>query len=99
MTNTILYALTVLIWGSTWLAIEFQLGSVAPEASVLYRFLIAAALMWLYCGWAKIPLRFSLINHGFLILLGLGVFSLNYLMMYFAQQTLTSAMTVPKSAR
>ena len=42
MTNTILYALTVLIWGSTWLAIEFQLGSVAPEASVLYRFLIAA---------------------------------------------------------
>lgn len=93
MSNQLLYALTVLIWGSTWLAIEFQLGTVAPEASVLYRFVIAALLMWLYCGLKRIPLKFSLINHGFLLLLGLGVFSVNYLMMYFAQEHLTSAMT------
>ena len=28
MNNILLYVVTVLIWGSTWLAIEFQLGSV-----------------------------------------------------------------------
>lgn len=93
MKNALLYAVTVLIWGSTWLAIEFQLGTVAPEASVLYRFTLAAALMWTYCLVARVPLRFSLANHGFMLLLGLGVFSINYLMMYFAQQYLTSAMT------
>ena len=90
--NFFLYCLTVLIWGSTWLAIELQLGAVAPEVSVFYRFALAAIIMWLYCLWARLPLSFSWVNHGFLVLLGLGVFSVNYLMMYFAQQTITSAM-------
>ena len=35
----------VLIWGTTWLAITFQLGSVAPEASVAWRFGLAALIM------------------------------------------------------
>ena len=35
--NKLLYAITVLIWGSTWLAIKFQLGVVAPEVSIVYR--------------------------------------------------------------
>lgn len=92
MTNFLLYATTVLIWGSTWLAIEFQLGDVAPEASVFYRFALSAVIMWAYCLIARIPMRFSGVNHGFMVLLGLGVFSVNYLMMYFAQKHLTSAM-------
>jgi hypothetical protein len=33
-----LYGSTVIIWGTTWLAIKFQLGSVDPMVSVLYRF-------------------------------------------------------------
>ncbi|MFT4808905.1 MAG: hypothetical protein ACI9LX_002242, partial [Paraglaciecola sp.] len=41
MRSTVLYVLTVLIWGSTWLAIEYQLGVVAPEVSLVYRFSIA----------------------------------------------------------
>ena len=31
MSNTFLYIVTVLIWGSTWLAIEYQLGVVEPD--------------------------------------------------------------------
>jgi len=46
MKNTLLYIVTVLIWGSTWLAIEFQLGEVDVSASVAYRFMISAVLMW-----------------------------------------------------
>ena len=37
-----LYALTAWIWGSTWLAITFQLGTVDPEISVVYRFALAS---------------------------------------------------------
>lgn len=91
--NAFLYLLTVLIWGTTWFAIEFQLGEVPAEVSVLYRFAIAAALMWGYCLFARIPMRFSLKNHFFILLLALGNFSVNYVLMYLAQEHLTSAMT------
>ena len=93
MKNTLLYIITVLIWGSTWLAIEFQLGEVAVEVSLFYRFVIAAAIMWGYCVWRRISLRFSRLNHAFIGLLALGNFSVNYMFMYWAQQHLTSAMT------
>ena len=93
MKNTFLYILTVLIWGSTWLAIEFQLGEVAEEVSLVYRFAIAAVLMWAYCLWARIPLVFSSRDHFFIGLLALGNFSANYVFMYRAQVHLTSAMT------
>ncbi len=42
MSNWFLYLVTVLVWGSTWIAIEFQLGTVAPEVSIFYRYLLAA---------------------------------------------------------
>lgn len=92
MKNLLLYSLTVLIWGSTWLAIEFQLGDVAPEVSLFYRFALAAILMWVYCLVARVPVRFTRRDHGFLLLLALGNFSINYLMMYWAQMHITSAM-------
>ena len=37
-----LFLIPTLIWGSTWLAITFQLGIVAPEVSVCYRFALAS---------------------------------------------------------
>ena len=43
--NIFLYLLTVLIWGTTWIAITFQLGVVPAPVSIAYRFWIAAALL------------------------------------------------------
>ena len=51
MSNALLYAITVLVWGSTWLAIEFQLGVVAPEVSVVYRYAGASLLLF---AWSRI---------------------------------------------
>lgn len=93
MRNTLLYIVTVLIWGSTWLAIEFQLGEVNILASVAYRFMISAVLMWGYCLWAKVPMTFSARNHFFIILLAILNFSINYAVVYSSQQYLSSAMT------
>ena len=92
MQNTLLYLVTVLIWGSTWIAIEFQLGEVAIEASLLYRFALSALLMWLFCWWRRLPMHFSVKDHGFIALLAILNFALNYLLIYQAQQHLTSAM-------
>ena len=37
MSNLMLYVIAVLVWGSTWFAIEFQLGTVEPAVSIVYR--------------------------------------------------------------
>ena len=93
MQNILLYLVTVLIWGSTWFAIEFQLGEVAIEVSLAYRIILSAILMWLYCVWRRLPMRFSAKDLVFIALLALFNFALNYLLIYQAQQYLSSAMT------
>ncbi len=93
MKNTLFYALTVIIWGSTWLAIEYQLGDVAVEVSLFYRFLAAAVLVFIISWVGGLSLKFSLKQHGYIALLGLLNFCINYVTLYEAQKYLTSAMT------
>jgi drug/metabolite transporter (DMT)-like permease len=52
-----LFAAAALIWGSTWLGIKYQLGVVAPEVSVAYRFVLAAALLGGWCLATRKALR------------------------------------------
>jgi drug/metabolite transporter (DMT)-like permease len=85
-----LYTLTALIWGSTWLAITFQLGSVDPEISVVYRFALASAVLIGYSLIRRLPMRFSLREHGFIALQGLTLFSINYVLVYVAELHLAS---------
>lgn len=47
--NTILYICTILIWGTTWLAVKFQLGTVSPEVSVVYRFVLGSLALLIFC--------------------------------------------------
>ena len=54
-----LFVISTLIWGSTWLAIKFQLGIVAPEVSVAYRFALAALLLGAWCALTRRSLRFG----------------------------------------
>lgn len=93
MIDLLLYGVTVLVWGSTWLAIEFQLGTVAPEVSVFYRYAAAAAILFAWCALRRRSLRFGLRSHGYFALLGLCLFGLNYLLTYHAQQYITSALS------
>ncbi len=93
MSNTLLYVITVLIWGSTWFAIEFQLGSVAPEVSVVYRYAISAILLFAWCRARRLDLRFERQAHLWFALLGLCLFSLNYVLAYRAQIHITSALS------
>ncbi len=90
--NTSLYLLTVLIWGSTWLAIEFQLGVVAPEVSIVYRYVLASVVLFLYCKISGLCLTFNLKDHLWFAVLGLFLFCLNYVFAYSAQVHITSAL-------
>lgn len=83
--NALLYALTSLIWGSTWLAITFQLGTVDPEISIVYRFALASGILIAYCLIRRLPMRFTAREHGFMVLQGLTLFSINYILVYVAE--------------
>ncbi len=93
VSNRLLYVITVLIWGSTWFAIEFQLGTVAPEVSLVYRYASAAAILFGWCCLKGLRLKFPLRNHLWFALLGLLLFGLNYVLAYRAQVYITSALT------
>jgi len=92
MTNLLLYATTVLIWGSTWFAIEFQLGTVPVEASLVYRYVLASAVLFVWCVLRQRSLRFDRGAHVRFMLLGISLFGLNYLLAYNAQFHISSAL-------
>lgn len=92
MSNFWLYAAAVVIWGSTWLLINFQLGTVAPEVSVVYRYAIAAFLLMGFAVVRGLRLRFGLRDHAVFVLLGLFLFSFNYIATYSAQLYIPSAL-------
>ncbi len=92
MGNLQLFVACVAIWGSTWLAIKFQLGVVAPEASVSYRFLLASLLLFAYCRARGLTLRFSRRDQAWIVLQGLLMFGASYVFVYFAEQHLASGL-------
>ncbi len=93
MNNTFLYLVTVIIWGSTWIAINFQLGYVAPEVSIVYRFALAALCLFVFCYFKKLSLQFSARQHIQLFAFGLTLFGCNYYLLYNAQAHINSALT------
>ncbi len=85
MTNPLLYLTTVLIWGSTWLAITYQLPYADPLTSIAYRFGLASVLLFMLCGLGRVSLWLPRRAHPWLFLMGLMLFCLNYLLFYQAQ--------------
>jgi len=80
----LLFGTVVIAWGLTWFAIRLQLGDVPPEVSILYRFALAAAILWIFLAATgrlrAVPLR----RHGWMAAMGLSLFGINFLLMYWA---------------
>jgi drug/metabolite transporter (DMT)-like permease len=90
--TALLYAACVLIWGTTWLGIKFQLHALAPEAGVALRFLCAAALLWMYARWRGIGLRFAARLHALFAVQGLAGFCFSYVFIYHAERFIVSGL-------
>ena len=90
--NMLLFITTVFVWGSTWLAIKFQIGDVDPMISVSYRFGLAALILIAYCRIRGLRLRFGALEHLFMAMQGLFLFSISYWLVYLAEGQLTSAL-------
>jgi drug/metabolite transporter (DMT)-like permease len=90
--NWALYSLTVVIWGSTWIGIKYQLGVIDPMASIAHRFMLAALLLGIFMLVRRQPMRLPLRDHPFLLLQGLCLFCTNFYFIYHAEMVLASGL-------
>lgn len=90
--NFALYVVTVLIWGSTWLAIKWQLGVVPPPISIAWRFWLAGVVILLILRVMRRPLIPPRAAWPLLFAQGLALFCLNFLCFYYAEQTVPSGL-------
>jgi drug/metabolite transporter (DMT)-like permease len=84
-------AACTLAWGTTFYAITLQFGVVDPVISIIYRFTLAAALLF---AWAKLRgerLAMSLTQHAFALGVGFFTFAMNYSLVYWAEMRVSSA--------
>ncbi|MCV4264689.1 DMT family transporter [Pseudomonas capsici] len=90
--NISLYLLTVLIWGTTWIALKLQLGEVAIAVSIFYRFALAALILF---AMLLLSGRLQPVNRrGQLICMaqGLCLFCINFMCFYTASQWIPSGL-------
>jgi drug/metabolite transporter (DMT)-like permease len=92
MQSGLLYVSTVLIWGSTWFAITFQLGTVDALVSIAHRMALSAVLTLLIIALRRGSPGLELRYHPRILLLGLFLFSCNYLFVYAGTALLSSGL-------
>lgn len=90
--NALLYVLVVLIWGTTWIALKWQLGPVPIALSIAYRFGLAALLLFAWPAWRRqlvVPRGKAL---AWVLAQGLCLFCLNFVCFLNASQTVASGL-------
>ena len=92
LSNLQLYLLAVLIWGTTWHAIVYQIAQSTPELGVTVRFALAGAAVLAFAAWRGERIRLPLRAHGPLALQGLFMYSLSYLCVYHAERHVPSGL-------
>ena len=84
------FIIFTLVWGSTWIVIRDQLGTVPPQWSVAYRFMIAAVAMALLARWNGQSLKLPRGGMIAALVLGITQFSVNFNSVYLAERFITS---------
>src|SRR5947208_6554347 len=87
---TIPFFVFTVIWGSTWTVIRGQLGTVPPQWSVAYRFIIAALAMAALAAWRGESFNLGRRALMAAVFLGFTQFCLNFNAVYLAERHITS---------
>jgi drug/metabolite transporter (DMT)-like permease len=92
MNNATLFSLCCLIWGSTWIAITYQIGHTSETFAIALRYLLASACLGAYCLLKRLPLALPVHVHVKMAAVGIFLYSLNYTLLYLAQAHIISAL-------
>ncbi|MEM7189228.1 MAG: DMT family transporter [Pseudomonadota bacterium] len=88
--NAVIFVIAVVIWGSTWIMMKFQLGVVDPTASLTYRYCLAGIVVLTGAALAGKRIRLAPSQHLWCIAQGALMFSANYWITYIAAAHLTT---------
>lgn len=80
--NLGLLGAVIFAWSTSWIALKAQTGVIAPEVSVFFRFLIAAPFVFLWAKLSGARLALSRLEHLGSALLGVCIFSTNFILFY-----------------
>ncbi|PDT32733.1 EamA family transporter [Rhizobium sp. M10] len=92
MANAVLFIATVLIWGTTWIAISMQVGPVPVLISVFYRFALAAVILVAILAVMRRLKLPALRDQPFILAQALCLFSLNFICFYNAAASIPSGL-------
>jgi len=87
-----LYSLVVMIWGTTWIALKWQLGIVPIPLSIAYRFALAAIVLFALLAWKREVRRPPAESVWLIAAQGLCLFSLNFVCFLNASLTVPSGL-------
>jgi len=87
-----LFAACVLVWGTTWHAITYQVGHTPPDVGVALRFALAGGCVLAWCVARGTRLRFTAAEHGLLALQGVFMYGVSYVFVYEAERHLPSGL-------
>ncbi|MFL6697541.1 MAG: DMT family transporter [Vitreoscilla sp.] len=90
MSTSSLFAICILIWGTTWFAITAQIDVLAPAVGVALRFGLAATVLLTVCRLRRIPLRFPARVQALILAQGLTGFYASYVCVYEAERFVAS---------
>ncbi len=90
--NGVLYGITILIWGSSWIMIKFQVEVVSASISVFYRFFLAAIILQCLCLIKRQKSVYDLREYIFIAIQGFCLFAVNYWLFYLSAEYLSSGL-------
>ncbi|WP_462380144.1 DMT family transporter [Pseudomonas sp. Marseille-QA0892] len=90
--NLSLYLVTVLIWGTTWIAIKWQVGVVDLTVSIAYRFALAAIVLFAFLLIRGALQPMDRRGHFICLAQGACLFCLNFICFYVASQWVSSGL-------
>jgi drug/metabolite transporter (DMT)-like permease len=92
MANAALFIATVLIWGTTWIAIAMQVGPVPVLVSVFYRFAVAVVILVAILAVMRRLKLPALRDQPFILAQAFCLFSLNFICFYNAAASIPSGL-------
>ena len=93
MKSRIVWLLLCCIWGSTWLFIKIGLNDLPPISFAAIRFLIAISILAAIIAWRRLSLPRSAKDWALLAGTGVLAFSLNYGLIFWGEQYISSGLT------
>lgn len=92
MKTVLIWLLLCLIWGTTWIFIKIGLEDLPPITFAAARFLLAVAILYVVIRVQKIPIPKTAKQWRLIALTGVLQFSINYSMVFWSEQYITSGL-------